>query len=242
MKLVSSIQEVKKRGKNYDWQDVALACAICGGEVPITPMRRQRLKGGETAFYCSPSCRAKGANPKTKRKLWLTKEELNDLYLTRNFSIIDIAEQCDVAPNAVFRALKRFDILIKPAGWHQRGSDNNRYGKIDHIKHPRRWNEELGHFVRSEWEAIFAQWLHAHKLAYIYEPPILALAVSYRPDFYVLKWHKFVEVKGRWYKDAKAKFDRFVELFPDTILLEKPQISLIKSNPHITPSEVLKAL
>ena len=72
---------------------------------------------------------------------------------------------------------------------------------------------DLGHYVRSRWEANVARLLRVAGLAYEYEPSVFILtdddgSFSYRPDFLVeSRW--WVEVKGRWQERDKRRVDAF---------------------------------
>ena len=59
------------------------------------------------------------------------------------------------------------------------------------------YREDLGHFVRSTWEANFARVLNYLEVKYQYEPKRFQTPYgSYCPDFYIPKWKTFVEIKG----------------------------------------------
>lgn len=62
--------------------------------------------------------------------------------------------------------------------------------------------DDLGHFVRSSWEANFARVLQFLKVEYIYEP------LEFRCDFYIPEWNELVEVKPnyRWNELGERNF------------------------------------
>lgn len=62
--------------------------------------------------------------------------------------------------------------------------------------------DDLGHFVRSSWEANFARVLQFLEVEYIYEPR------EFRCDFYIPEWNELVEVKPnyRWSELGERNF------------------------------------
>lgn len=112
------------------------------------------------------------------------------------------------------------------------GSGNPMFGKPS----PHRnggYREDLGHYVRSNWEADFARVLNLHKIAYQYEPRTFPLKritgeiINYTPDFYVPSTETFYEIKG-WYHEAdEEKIKLFVEQYPEYqfVLIEKTKFA-----------------
>ena len=100
-----------------------------------------------------------------------------------------------------------------------RGKGNPMFGKpCPHGK--RGYREDLGHYVRSTWEADFARILKVHNLNYEYEPKIFRLiksngeVIHYTPDFYVKSDNTFYEIKG-WLRDLdKEKIELFQKQYP----------------------------
>ena len=101
-----------------------------------------------------------------------------------------------------------------------KGVGNHMFGKPS----PHRnggFRKDLGHYVRSNWEADFARILILNNLAYDYEPRTFALRrangeiLHYTPDFYVPSEDMYYEVKG-WMHDLDAeKIQLFREQYPD---------------------------
>lgn len=71
----------------------------------------------------------------------------------------------------------------------------------------------LGVRYKSTWEAKFAAWLRNYGFAFEYEPKAFhCVDGSYIPDFYIPKFHLWVEIKGRIYSSLsgeKARWDVF---------------------------------
>ena len=82
---------------------------------------------------------------------------------------------------------------------------------------------DIGHYVRSSWEANFARILLFLGMPYEYEKKVFYLThpnghiVSYRPDFEIN--NIFVEVKGWW--DVKSQLKK------ELMSLQHPQISVL---------------
>ncbi|MBA4321047.1 MAG: hypothetical protein C0412_21870, partial [Flavobacterium sp.] len=79
---------------------------------------------------------------------------------------------------------------------------------------------DLGHYIRSTWEADFARILKLHNLDYQYEPKIFMLTkvngeiIHYTPDFYVPSQNTFYEIKG-WMRDLdREKIELFQKQYP----------------------------
>lgn len=99
------------------------------------------------------------------------------------------------------------------------GAGNPMFGKPS----PHRkggYREDLGHYVRSAWEADFARILKLHSIEYQYEPKTFELKMNggeilhYTPDFYTESNNTFYEIKGWMHDLDKEKIDLFQEQFP----------------------------
>lgn len=77
---------------------------------------------------------------------------------------------------------------------------------------------DLGHYVRSRWEANFARWLRLQGVPYVYEPRRFDLgSTTYLPDFETAD--VFYEVKGYMSDKAREKIERFRTLYPTKPLI-----------------------
>jgi hypothetical protein len=109
-----------------------------------------------------------------------------------------------------------------------KGKNNPMYGKVTKRKIGHR--KDLGHCVRSGWEASFARILNLLKLPYEYERHTFPLkdGGTYTPDFFLPTKNKFYEIKGYAYND---KFIRFQKDYPNiklVIIYEPQYIRLLK--------------
>jgi hypothetical protein len=85
----------------------------------------------------------------------------------------------------------------------------SRFGKTGYRK-------DLGVFVKSSWEANMMRIFKYLGLIVQYEPQsfVLSDGRTYRPDFLIHDTGELIEVKGRWLKDAYARFCMFKKEYP----------------------------
>jgi len=99
------------------------------------------------------------------------------------------------------------------------------------------YRKDLGHSVRSLFEANFARYLIYNNIQYVYEPMPFALRVNdeclklfdgrsivgYIPDYWIYGTNIIVEVKGTWNNpssnNSKAKMDMFRKQYPQVTLV-----------------------
>jgi len=104
--------------------------------------------------------------------------------------------------------------IKKKMSIRSKGENNPMFGKPPHHRKGG-FREDLGHYVRSAWEADFARILKLYNLKYEYEPKTFKLKLSngeichYTPDFYVKSNNTFYEVKGWMHDIDKEKIDAF---------------------------------
>lgn len=98
------------------------------------------------------------------------------------------------------------------------GSGNHMFGKsTPHRKTG--FRKDIGHYVRSNWEADFARILNLHKLEYQYEPKTFPLirkngeVLHYTPDFYVPSNNTFYEIKGWMHELDQEKIMLFEQQY-----------------------------
>jgi predicted nuclease of restriction endonuclease-like RecB superfamily len=73
------------------------------------------------------------------------------------------------------------------------------------------YRPDLGHYVRSKWEANVARWLLWKGKEYCYEPEVFQVGGrGYCPDFWVYDWKIWLEVKGLWSGGAREKVGEFL--------------------------------
>lgn len=91
---------------------------------------------------------------------------------------------------------------------------------------------------RSKWEIEYAKLFDDNNIVWEFEKHKFKFInyngkwCSYTPDFYLPQFNKYVEVKGWFPKECLRKFQTFIALYPNTILVksinEKDKISLLE--------------
>ncbi len=112
------------------------------------------------------------------------------------------------------------------------GSNNPMYGRP--APHPKKYFEHFTPFQGTlkmyKWEYLLAKYYDLNNILYVYEPKAFELKLNnekqttYTPDFYLPDIDEYIEVKGYWRGDAKEKFEKFLETYPEInikILYEK---------------------
>ena len=97
------------------------------------------------------------------------------------------------------------------------GENNPAYGKIYSIKWHFKRELYKGFYFRSSYETKVAKYLDENNIEWDYETIAFKLnnGTTYRPDFYLIKEDKWIEVKGYWYENKKEKFNLFKQLYPN---------------------------
>jgi hypothetical protein len=92
-----------------------------------------------------------------------------------------------------------------------------REGKL-RIPGPNAWHRRVyRHIVmRSSWEAAFARWCDENTVAWVYEPLSFSIpSGSYTPDFYLLDYDFWIEIKGAMLSNPMRRFFEFKEKYPE---------------------------
>lgn len=103
---------------------------------------------------------------------------------------------------------------------HKKGPESPLFGKLPRHNPNKGFREDLGHFVRSAWEADYARVLVYLGVEYQYEPRTFTLdnsgqLITYTPDFYILSENRFVEIKGYMRELDALKIRLFREQYPE---------------------------
>lgn len=106
----------------------------------------------------------------------------------------------------------------------ERMSQNNPGGKS-------KWYEVSGKKVQGTWERNFALYCNENNIAWDRCKPwkyvLDGKIKSYTPDFYLPAFDLYVEIKGRWWGNDRAKMDAVIEQHPDKkiLIIEKQEYS-----------------
>lgn len=83
------------------------------------------------------------------------------------------------------------------------------------------YREDLGHFVRSTWEANICRLLKHFNVNYEYENYAFQIKekTRYIPDLFLPKYISFIEIKGRMTEESLTKINLFKQQYPTLPLL-----------------------
>lgn len=107
-------------------------------------------------------------------------------------------------------------------GHAQTGVNNPHYGKP--ASHGKKVWYTKNICMRSSWEAAVATLLDKMHVRWEYEPEAFPITYegkqgTYRPDFYLPDKEMYLEVKGYWRDNARAKLEAFTAQYPKKRLL-----------------------
>ena len=92
-----------------------------------------------------------------------------------------------------------------------------------------KWFEVNGKKVQGTWEKTFALYCNDNNIAWerctSWKYALDGKTKSYTPDFYLPAFDLYVEIKGRWWGNDRAKMDAVIEQHPDKkiLIIEKEQ-------------------
>lgn len=91
--------------------------------------------------------------------------------------------------------------------------------------------------LRSSYELTYIKWLEAEGIPWIYEEFLFTVqgGKKYLPDFYLPETKEFVEVKGRFTKGGKEKYEAFKKLYPNEKikLVQRKEIEDIRKSMNL---------
>lgn len=91
---------------------------------------------------------------------------------------------------------------------------------------------DLGHFVRSSWEANVCRIFNAMGVGYEFEPRTFDCGdCFYTPDLYIPEWNTWIEVKGWMRESGMKKIDAFRSAYPEErlVIIDKPLYRAMRS-------------
>ncbi len=207
-------------------------CIRCGAPLKIPSRQSRHCKS------CSAHISSNPSRPEVRERIsksnkgniaWnkgLTAESAKDTLWIKNLSIYN-ATQKGVTLEERHGSERAAEIRAKLSK-KLSGTKNPMYGrppKETKTYTKSGYREDLGHYVRSSWEADIARVFRYLGWEYQYEPQTFELVkangstITYTPDFYVPEQNIFYEIKG-WMDDVSAeKIALFNEQYPDLTLI-----------------------
>ncbi len=173
---------------------------------PSKPISRAKITAARLAYY------ADGHEPWNKGKDVHSDERVRATGQKISRALTGLTLEMKFGPEEAAR--KRHEQSMRMSG---RG--NHMFG----VKPPHRkggYRADLGHYVRSNWEADFARILNLHHIPYLYEPHTFPVELpdgqvaNYTPDFYVPSEETYYEIKGFMRDIDQAKMDAFETQYP----------------------------
>lgn len=154
--------------------------------------------------YCSPRCSTPNATIYIK-----TCEVCEETYETNRETSVVCSNSCG--------ARRRVGKIKRSATVSQHG-----------------YREDIGHPVRSSWEANVARWLVAKGYTYQYEQQTFHYKdFSYTPDFYINELDLYLEVKGVWREREVLKTNVFAQEHPNIAIVDRPRYKQLGFNPNL---------
>lgn len=195
--------------KQNSCKPIVVQCKICGNK----RIKQYRLANQDSCLNCANRIKSQSNENRLRRS-----QRMKDFYRNGGRHPMSGRKQSAKAIEA-----------IRATGRMLKGKKNPGYGKCRHGKGV--WyNKSDGArvFLRSSYELAFAKYLDSYNATWLYEPQAFPINYTfkgiekegtYRPDFYLPSTDTWIEVKGWWRDDARAKFDAFCAQYPDIIIL-----------------------
>jgi hypothetical protein len=207
-------------------------CVDCGAPMKGKVRKSQRCQhcsARETANPSRPDVKERISQSRIGSPAWnkgLTAETAADTLWIKNLSIYNAAQKgvtLEARHGSERAAEIRAQISKKVSG-----TFNPMYGrppKFTKTYTKDDYREDLGHYVRSSWEADMARVFHHLGWEYEHEPRAFELVkpdgwkLTYTPDFFVPNQNTYYEIKGWMDKASAEKIELFRQQYPECNLI-----------------------
>jgi DNA polymerase III alpha subunit len=207
-------------------------CADCGAPLKSMALKVLRCKACAariTSNPSKPSARAKISRANTGKIPWNYQiDESHPLYAEWIDKLYHGQDKVRGKTLEEIYGPERAAAIRAKASARFSGQGNPMYGRSPEGPTPYSaygFRADLGHLVRSSWEADFARVLNYLQIAYQYEPQRFTLqredgsTLTYTPDFYVPQEQRWYEIKG-WMDTVSAeKIALFRQQYPQETLV-----------------------
>lgn len=187
---------------------------------------------------------------KTKLRINIPKEIVQNLYWNKKLNMAEIAEKFKCSRSAISRRMIEYNILRRTKKESaKRGKDNPRYGKpmskeskrklirsiISNKKEIKSYGKGNGAYydtpnqgrkwMRSSWEIKVADYLTENNVDWFYEYAWLKInkEIYYLPDFYLPDKNYYIEVKG-WKTERTMKKYKLAKEFYNIKLWDQEEL------------------
>ena len=215
-------------------------CADCGAALKSKVLKVLRCKACSARITSNPSkpqARAKIGRANTGKRPWNHSiDSANPFYAEWRSSLSRGQEKYRGMSFEEKFGPERAAQMKASMSARSKGERNPMYGRSQQGRmaySAAGYRKDLGHYVRSSWEADFARVLKHIGVQYRYEARRFTLSradgstLTYAPDFFVPESHCFYEIKG-WMDDKSAeKIRLFREQFPNEtlVVIDKTQFA-----------------
>lgn len=206
--------------------------------------------GSKNKKYCSLECKREFNKNKNTKTLICE-------YCGKKFNTIHNSRFCSTSCSSKhFAPITGFGSKIRPKEvWNkdlkncfneetrQKISDKITLSIVEGRKNKDNWagagyRDDLGHYLRSKWEANFARIILHNGLTYEFEKKRFKLSngTHYIPDFYIVEDDQYYEIKGYFHEDAKQKMELFKKEYPNiklTLIKHEEYNKLTKLYKHL---------
>ena len=215
-------------------------CADCGAPLKSKVLKTLRCKACSARITSNPSkpqAREKIRKAHVGKSPWNYKvDSANPFYADWLSSLRRGHEKYrGKSFEEIFGPERAAELKARMSARH-RGQGNPMYGRSQQGRtaySAAGFREDLGHYVRSSWEADFARVLKHLGTPYQYEPRRFTLSradgstLTYAPDFFVPESRCFYEIKGWMDERSAEKIRLFREQYPDEtlVVIDKTQFA-----------------
>jgi hypothetical protein len=215
---IVSIEDCKKKAQLKNGKCLSL------NYVPNKKMKWQCEKGHiwETTFYIiqkgcwCPEC--SGVKRKTIKDCHEQAKKHNGKCLSNTFINVRAKYKWKCEKGHIWTAIYN---NINAGKWCPECSYLNAAKKRNDSYVEKHWQTSEDLVCVGSWEKRTVDFLNRNKTQYKWQPQtfqIEELQTTYRPDLYLIEEDKWVEIKGRFYEDAKQKWDWFHREYPNSEL------------------------
>jgi hypothetical protein len=223
---------LKRRKGNY------FICKNCNKKYYIEPKLIQ-----DNSNYCSFECQFENITfEDLKQKTYgpghlkfiykklLTEDFFINNYVKTKKSFAVLCKENGIAFGTLFKYFNKYNLKRKTVSEVLKGREFSFEHRLKIREATKNGSFYSNIHFRSSWEANFAKWCDLSSIKWKYESKEFLLNINnkdtkYTPDFYLPEFDLWIEVKGRWIRDAQTKFQEFKKIYPNIMLFNKEALT-----------------